>query len=130
MAGQAQRIADLEWQVAELQERFEVTRIGLEHVFAAGAEMRRGAASREDLAYARGRESVLGGSGHATWPPQAPLPDAAFDPEAARKFGEARRANLDRSHQPAYRGGHRGRPRHLRAVDGGASSPRNPAATR
>jgi hypothetical protein len=49
MAGQAQRITELERRVAELQERFEVTRIGLEHVFAAGAEMRRGAALRADL---------------------------------------------------------------------------------
>jgi hypothetical protein len=79
MPAQAQRIADLERQVAELQERFEVTRIGLEHVFAAGAEMRRGAALREMLidavdarAYARGRESVLGaGSGQAAKTPQA-----------------------------------------------------------
>jgi hypothetical protein len=38
MAGQAQRLADLERQVGELRIELKVTRAGLEHVFAAGRE--------------------------------------------------------------------------------------------
>jgi len=103
-----QRLAALEAEVAELRQAVVWTT-------ALGDAI-------ESRGYEAGRASILGGSsGHAARPPQAPLPAAAFDPEAARKFGEARRASLDRSQQSAYLGGHRGRPRHLRVVDGGAS---------
>jgi hypothetical protein len=83
MAAAAQRIADLERQMVELRIELEVTRAGLEHVFAAGRESvtnpRRGGALREMLidavdarAYARGRESVLGaGSSQPAKTPQA-----------------------------------------------------------
>jgi hypothetical protein len=96
MAGQAQRIADLERQVGELRAELEVTRAGLEHVFAAGRESVtdpcRGAALREMLidavdarAYARGRESVLGtGSGQPAKTPRAERwLHAVSEPEAA-----------------------------------------------
>jgi hypothetical protein len=83
MAAQAQRIADLERQVAELRAGLAAVNLGFEHVFAAGRESvtdrRRGVALREMLidavdarAYARGRASVLGaGSSQPAKTPRA-----------------------------------------------------------